>query len=147
MERIKKEKNVDSRQTNRIKLIDVLKGILIILVVYAHYKENTAHYIIFLFHMPLFFMISGFLLTREKAVSVSYISRKVKFLSLPYFCYFVLEWLSKRDFSFVSFGRLLWGGRSISWGVYWYITCLIAALFIFCFLLRNFSDRVTNAGF
>lgn len=51
---------------NRSKNIDVLRGILIIFVVAAHYREDLFHDIIFLFHMPLFFIVSGFLIQEQK---------------------------------------------------------------------------------
>lgn len=39
--------------------VDLYRGILIILVVLGHYKGDLLHDVIFLFHMPLFFMLSG----------------------------------------------------------------------------------------
>lgn len=51
--------------------IDALKGILILLVIAGHFlegriSENPLRYIIYSFHMPLFLVLSGFLLNRER---------------------------------------------------------------------------------
>lgn len=46
----------------RIREIDILKGILILFVVIGHYPfiNQSIKQIIFWFHMPLFFIISGY---------------------------------------------------------------------------------------
>lgn len=45
----------------RDRSIDILKGILILLVVLGHSRVKFSH-VIFWFHMPLFFIVSGYLL-------------------------------------------------------------------------------------
>ena len=49
----------------RDRSIDIAKGIGIILVVYGH-LVNPIHREIFLFHMPLFFLLSGYFFSTEK---------------------------------------------------------------------------------
>ena len=68
----------------RSEAIDVLKGILIILVVIGHAKNDIVHDVIFLFHMPAFFMVSGVLIDRYKLVEKGYISKKILRLMIPY---------------------------------------------------------------
>lgn len=51
--------------------IDVLKGILILLVVIGHIlpgtlQENFARYFIYSFHMPVFFAVSGYLVSIDR---------------------------------------------------------------------------------
>lgn len=60
----------------RNKKLDMVKGILILLVVLGHGKEGIIHDIIFLFHMPLFLILSGFFLSREKLLNIKYIKIK-----------------------------------------------------------------------
>lgn len=51
----------------RYEYIDIAKGIGILLVVWAHILlVGVSHRVIYAFHMPLFFMISGMLFRREK---------------------------------------------------------------------------------
>lgn len=121
--------------------IDFMKGILITLVVAAHYKSDIVSKIIFLFHMPLFFMISGYLLKQEHLMSKGYLRNKMVSMMIPYSCYLLIDWLLiRRDFSISMIARLVWGGRSLT-GTYWYMTCYLITLYIFAFLIKHFSDK------
>ena len=128
-------------KVNRAQSVDIVKGILIILVVVAHTQTDVLHDIIFMFHMPLFFMISGFLMKREKLLNVGYMLGKIKYLMIPYVVYLVLDMLlvrktiSARDWMYA-----IWGGRAITC-VYWYITCYLFTLLLFFTLLKKFSNR------
>lgn len=128
----------------RNKNVDTIKGFLIICVVVGHSCEGLIHDFIFLFHMPLFFILSGSLLKRDKLTSRSYLRSRAVALMIPYATYLLLDWLLiRRDFSFRFIAHIIWDGRALS-GTYWYITCFIAALYLFSFLLRHFSDRITK---
>ena len=81
---------------NRLQSVDIAKGILIIIVVIAHAQVDMVHDIIFMFHMPLFFVISGFLMKRETLVKVGYVRGKIKHLMIPYMTYLVLDMLLVR---------------------------------------------------
>ena len=69
----------------RIDWIDVSKGIGIILVVFAHaLTVNTYSWnVIQQFHMPLFFILSGFLF-KEEIISKKYLLKKIKSLWFPF---------------------------------------------------------------
>lgn len=66
----------------RIKYLDIAKGIGIILVVWAHAKGPYERYI-YQFHMPLFFIISGFLHNDRNTVK-QFIKSKTKSIYLPF---------------------------------------------------------------
>ena len=51
---------------SRNKIIDVFRGILILMVVLGHSGCTSLHDIVFLFHMPLFFVLSGFLIKKDR---------------------------------------------------------------------------------
>lgn len=72
--------------SKRDETIDIMKGILIFLVVMAHAQINeTAHRFIYLFHMSVFFMISGFLWRNSQRKEFREILfRKTKSLYVPY---------------------------------------------------------------
>lgn len=65
----------------RLQHIDIAKGTGIVLVVWGHSLIELGHYIIYMFHMPLFFYLSGVF---HKSCSLDSFARKrVKSLLLP----------------------------------------------------------------
>lgn len=73
-----------------------MKGFGILFVVFAHVLRNNgiitnAFYI---FHMPLFFIVSGYLIKYEKQCSfVEYLKKKMKGIMCPYFIFAILSFL------------------------------------------------------
>lgn len=126
----------------RKKNIDIFKGLLIILVVVGHYDSDIVHDVIFLFHMPLFFIISGLLLKKEHLMEgTQYIKAKIQNLMFPYFTYLIIDlFLIRHDYAVGSIVRALWGGRAVP-GVYWYITCFLFTLFLFSIMVRYLSEK------
>ena len=74
--------------TERKAYIDILKGILIILVVVGHaVKGDTAvHQFIYWFHMPAFFMVSGYLY-KERPFDKEWMLKMMRAYVLPYFAF------------------------------------------------------------
>lgn len=77
---------------NRIAKFDIVKGILIILVFFGHViqgtqRETLVRYLIYSFHMPLFFGISGFLYNdkNNKLTILSIINKYINRLLIPWF--------------------------------------------------------------
>ena len=74
----------------RIEWIDIAKGITIFLVIIGHVSNNTTiNYFIYSFHMPLFFIISGFLYKKKE----NYTKRKFKSILIPYFIFSILSFM------------------------------------------------------
>lgn len=75
----------------RDKSIDIAKGIGIILVVYGHMvcpiKEE-----ILLFHMPLFFLLSGYFFSSKDSIKNS-ILKKARALLLPFLLFYILAFV------------------------------------------------------
>lgn len=126
----------------RDKNIDMYRGLLIVLVVLGHYMKDIVHDIIFLFHMPLFFVISGCFMNKSKMCH-DYLKKKSISLLIPYITYMLLEFISARRYSLKAVARILWGGRALG-GTYWYITCFLFALVFFSLYQKYFSDTVTK---
>jgi acyltransferase len=76
--------NFNSVASHRIEYIDSLKGIGILLVLLGHVSgiPATLHDVIYSFHMPLFFIISGFLFS-GKAPAYDYVKKKTLRLIIP----------------------------------------------------------------
>lgn len=115
-----------SKQMNRDRMADVYKGLLIITVVIGHSNYSILHHVIFLFHMPLFFMISGYLLNKHQILSDGYLWRKIKKFSVPYICYMLFEYVvCRRHLSVDILKNMVWGERS-RW-------CILVSYVLFIF--------------
>lgn len=79
---------------NRIKELDILRGLLIILMVVGHsYDTGMSHYhlfcwedYIYLFHMPGFFLLSGMLIKQDYKL-IDRIKERFHRLIIPYIVY------------------------------------------------------------
>lgn len=74
---------------NRDTLIDVAKGVGILLVVFAHTYEGYSNRIIYFFHMPLFFLLSGCALTYSRSAGIKWRSL-LRGLAVPYLTFSLL---------------------------------------------------------
>ncbi|MEB3341283.1 acyltransferase family protein [Okeania sp.] len=120
----------------RFEWIDTLKGIGICTVVAGHIYGGAIKEIIFIFHMPLFFCIGGFLYS-SKYNNREYLKKKLIHLIVPYISFVILLYpiqlitaLPQKDnFSFVDILKLIInpivGGYHL-WGLtsaFWFVTC------------------------
>jgi fucose 4-O-acetylase-like acetyltransferase len=93
-------------EKTRIEQFDILRGLAIILVVVGHvvqthapdFDHNAVFKGIYMFHMPLFFYISG-MVYGLKPVSITTqqflrsIPKKAEQLLLPFLCWYLLSWM------------------------------------------------------
>lgn len=68
----------------RIKWIDIAKGICILSVVLGHMGEKQINLFVFAYHLTVFFLLSGYTLKEEK-ISKEYLTKKFCRLMTPYF--------------------------------------------------------------
>jgi fucose 4-O-acetylase-like acetyltransferase len=136
--------------SERIQSIDIAKGILILLVVIGHSGAPFSRYI-FWFHMPAFFVLSGFLFRKNDTwhAARTDLLRKANKFFLLYISYFLLLTLLRPLFAHASpfslqktVQKLLVGGRFVGYelGTFWFITCLFFAIAAFT-LLQTFVKR------
>lgn len=72
---------------DRDRTLDLLKGVGIILMVLGHMHFNASfERYIFGFHMPLFFVVSGYLYNNKRTLGKT-ILEKAKSLLIPYFVF------------------------------------------------------------
>lgn len=79
-------------------LIDIVKGIGILLVVFGHTNKGPVRDFIYLFHMPLFFYLSGstFSLSKNKCdkYDIKYdIVKRMRSILIPYFLFSVISFV------------------------------------------------------
>lgn len=154
------QKKESLRQTGRESWVDFLKGIAIILVVLGHcdlpaFLINT----VYLFHMPLFFMISGYLDNSHKENSLwAVVKKKAPRLLWPYLTYgvIVILWktltgigaegnfttlLLKRIIAFV-YGNYIWENNYDYIGTLWFLVGLFCVICISWLLHRIRLEKV-----
>lgn len=139
--------------------IDVLKGIGILAVVVGHITWNRALATqIFMFHMPLFFLVGGWL---HDAASPqhAYLKAKVRSLLLPYACFLVILWPLERMLADpvqdagarwnwpLLVEPMLYGGQMLTGvaGVFWFVTCYFLTQQLVHFLLRRYPPPARAA--
>lgn len=143
--------------------INILRGIAFVLVLLGHsfpdsaygyinmYTEFAREYI-YSFHMPLFFIISGFCmapLLSEKQISIKdELIKRAKRLLIPYLFYSYIAIIPKLIFSsymYIKFEpRLIWTtllGKSTS-GTLWYIWNLFVINMFFLIISRFIYNKI-----
>ena len=94
-------------QLSRIKWLDTLKGIAIIMVVLGHaLKTGDVRDVLYSFHVPLFFFCSG--VTANEDLSLKRICADIKKLLIPYYIFGILS---------IAIYAVLGGGASSSLGM------------------------------
>ncbi|OWK23420.1 hypothetical protein AJ87_37580 [Rhizobium yanglingense] len=157
-------------QTQRLDWLDIAKGIAIVLVVYGHASRGLEvaglisfdgawgyiDYLIYTVHMPVFFVVSGFLYERSREKprdSWSFWTDKFVNIAWPYFLWTAIHVSIQTVMSGsgavnndASLGRLL----SIGWNPvspFWFLYALLVA-FAVSFALRRVPIKiVTGAAF
>jgi fucose 4-O-acetylase-like acetyltransferase len=149
------------KENKREHWIDIAKGLGIILVVAGHEgNQFTSHYF-FWFHMPLFFILSGYLFKHVTSASElkALIFKRAKQLLIPYFLFFLL--IALLNFFFVlphnktgtilffkDILRSIYGGDILTdyFAVFWFITCLFLTQIAFaaiCLILKSNIARIS----
>lgn len=141
----------------RMYYIDMLKGIAIALVVLGHNSfHDYATQAIYLFHMPLFFVISGFLDRLEGITFGDYVRKKLRRLMYPYITFGILIILyntlfdalsgnrsliklGKRIAAFV-YGNQIWDNNSEYIGTLWFLVGLFCSSII-AYGIYRISDK------
>lgn len=144
-----KHMNNQPKTTDRIKYLDIAKGIGIILVIMGHTGflfDNLKTYF-FSFHMPLFFVISGMLMNikhEEDADFKVLASKKIKALMIPYLSFSIIyiivyiitynmNLVTKEDFiQSVIYMFTLYGDSTL-----WFLPALLIGELLFIYLVRK----------
>ena len=67
----------------RIEFIDIAKGIAIICIILGHLNNQQINKIVFTFHVPIFFIITGYFISSKYSMK-EFIKNKFKRLIIPY---------------------------------------------------------------
>ena len=149
------EKTREHYAKKRIHWIDISRGIGIILVMYGHlFVSDKYNYLIFAFHMPLFFFISG-LVFRPSTKSLRETAIKyIKQLLIPYYLFAILTYgfalisqtagdLSLGGIAYQLFGILYGNGNNGMLGynvVLWFLPCLFITKLAFAAITKRVTQ-------
>ena len=141
----------------RFDYLDVTKGIGILLVVWAHILlVGVSHKLIYAFHMPLFFFVSGLLFNKDKYDIIAlFLRQRFKRLLVPYLVYSLVSWAIWAGFRFLredevdSFFKPLFqvilaqgSGEFIVYNsVLWFVPCLFVVEVMY-YVFSRFNEWV-----
>ncbi len=136
----------------RINWVDVARGIGVLLVIYGHGLAATPlRFIIYSFHMPLFFFLSGLVFHKRKNEKyLTVLKKDFKRILIPYFIFAAISftlWLSNIPFDRIRWDLVLKQIIGIFYGsgnngylainiVLWFLPCLFIVKQIFWFISR-----------
>lgn len=131
-------------KTLRFDWIDITKGIAIILMVVGHSSipASFSRYI-WSFHMPLFFVISGFLYDADKYKRLeSLIKRRIQTLIVPYVFFSIIALMGMSSLGLATWEELYkgWNGYAL-----WFIPVLFTTEILFnriYLILRRFNCNI-----
>lgn len=125
--------------SNRLKWLDIAKGITILLMVVGHTSIPLVFSnFIWAFHMPLFFIASGWATNWEKTDILGFTKRKFRTLLVPFFVYSLVVLLINILQGWDDFNHWIRNG----WGSYalWFIPVLFFAS-LFAKLIYSIKNR------
>jgi fucose 4-O-acetylase-like acetyltransferase len=133
----------------KILWIDLMKGLGMLTVVAGHIYGGEISRNIFIFHMPLFFFISGYLL-KPTLEYKKYFTKKVVHLLIPYFSFLIPMYVVLMGFPslnikeiIIYISRPIIGGRFLvgAFGVFWFVTCLFLTQQIMNYLINKLNSK------
>ncbi|EMY4796380.1 MULTISPECIES: acyltransferase family protein [Bacillus cereus group] len=136
--------------SSRIQAIDIVRGITISLVVMGHTEmPSQLNNVFSAFRMPLFFMVSGYLLnvTKYSGDFLGFIHTRIWRLLIPYFSasiFFYLIWIIKQYYNPIKelfwyeplIGILYGNGETLYVNVpIWFLICLFCSEILFLMIM------------
>jgi fucose 4-O-acetylase-like acetyltransferase len=141
--------------SKRIEYLDIAKGIGILLVVLGHNDFEVislfAHQVIYSFHMPLFFFLSGYFINATVPF-FDFFKKRFNALLKPYLFTILLIYLTSISFEKMGFNtaitrtiKSLYGsGHYLDWVQLWFLPHLfVVSLYAFLFI-RIVSSKLPN---
>ena len=124
-------------KVKRLDYVDVCKWLGISLVIFGHIKmPNEMLQWIYAFHMPLFFVLSGYTYRAQK-VNKDFIIKKIKTIYVP-FLLFALIFCSGEmsSWALVAYGSRNALNMAGTYTVLWFLPCFFVAVLVFSLLMN-----------
>ncbi len=139
----------------RLDYVDIAKGLGMLMVIWGHINSGSTFVLVYSFHMPLFFFLSGIVFNSNRYQSFkAFFIRKVKTLVIPYLIFSFLTWLVWVVYTIVFhsavdsyFMPLLQtfiaqgsGGYLVHNVPLWFVSCLLLIEFLYYFISKIKND-------
>lgn len=133
------------QEKKRDNVLDIAKGIAIILMVIGHCysKQNIVLTLIYAFHMPVFFMISGIIYGRKiYSGGKIELKKQAKRLLIPYALFgmafgIMITLLNHQEGIITAIGKYVFQIICLKGvSVEWYLPCIFLIEILFCFVLK-----------
>lgn len=137
-------------ETKRIEWIDIAKGLTMVFVVLGHtLREGFVHNVVYSFHVPCFFFLSGMVTNDE--LSIKEVCKDANRILIPYYfwglvsiaIYGVLGSVAAASFNmntdsiWENIGKLLYGYSILSFNApLWFLPALFATKIIYKFIYK-----------
>lgn len=146
--------------SKRIEYIDIARGIGILLVVLAHndfgYISQYGYQVIYSFHMPLFFFLSGYFVKTDISF-IEFFKKRFHSLLKPFLFTLFMIYFTSVSFEKMAFGtalrrigKSLYGtGVYIDWVQLWFLPNLFVVslyAFVFIVLVGKLNNRWLRLG-
>ena len=131
----------------RLVYIDIAKGIGILLVLLGHLLNN-GHWlksVIYTFHMPLFFIVSGMVLRPQPVIKK--IRNRITDVLVPYFIWaLIFSGFSFKKLMYIGYGTIAGLLKAGSSGVLWFLVCMFFAS-IFSQIIVTYTEKKKHRSF
>lgn len=139
-------KQVNHMNNKRIEWLDIAKGIGILLVILGHCLNinQRSFHLIFTFHMPLFFLLSGYVF-KDKVPFFKFIGKKFKTLIIPFLGFFALglivtflvpQWRTELSLAGIKNDLWLANPDNAHNSSIWFLVCLFLVSIAFWLLMK-----------
>lgn len=135
---------METYKSERMEYLDIMKGILIILVVLGHSPFEYRN-ILYWFHMPAFFIISG-LLYKEKPINIFMVAKNIfiPYISFSIINIFCIYSINSKYHNLIGVMSLIkkhiFSGKVIG-GVFWFIPVFFVTKILFDFFNKNIKNK------
>lgn len=136
---------MSNHKSERIEWVDIAKGIGIILVILGHSVQfgGTVHNLIFSFHMPLFFILSGVVYRFRD--NRTFLNKKLKGLLVPYIIFSIIglvismiipSWRSGLSIRAILKDIYCANPNAVNVSSIWFLVCLFIVSMAFNFIQK-----------
>lgn len=131
---------------SRIREIDILRGIAIILIMVGHFYQGYGFVdYIYIFHVPLFFIISGICMNAQIGWK-DYVLNKLRTIVIPYFAFGLIivpsKFIYETNHTLLNFIKIT--AKYIIQKRYttmWFLAALLVSQLVFYFIIKITSRK------